>query len=104
MPKCLRFPVSRAHGPSLFKMDGEFVTRHLLIASLAAALAAGTASADTLREALASTYRSNPTLTGQREALKSTDAGVAIARAGGRPTVSAPVGVTRDLSSAGALR
>ena len=80
------------------------MTRHLLIAALTAALVAGTASADTLREALASTYRTNPTLTGQREALKATDAGVAIARAGGRPTVTANVGVTRDLSSAGALR
>ena len=78
--------------------------RHLLIGTFVAALAAGTASADTLREALASTYRSNPTLTGQREALRATDASVAIARAGGRPTVTANVGVTRDLSSAGALR
>jgi outer membrane protein len=85
-------------------MIGEFVRRHLLIGTFVAALAAGTASADTLREALASTYQSNPTLTGQREALKATDAGVAIARAGGRPTVTANVGVTRDLSSAGALR
>ena len=39
------------------------VTRHLAIASLLAALAAGTASADTLREALVSTYQANPTLT-----------------------------------------
>jgi outer membrane protein len=77
------------------------VTRHLAIASLLAALAAGTASADTLREALVSTYQANPTLTGQREALKSTDAGVAIARAAGRPQVSATVGVTRDLTRSG---
>ncbi|MGH6706572.1 MAG: TolC family outer membrane protein [Sphingomicrobium sp.] len=77
------------------------MTRHLAIASLLAALAAGTASADTLREALVSTYQANPTLTGQREALKSTDAGVAIARAAGRPQVSATVGVTRDLTRSG---
>jgi outer membrane protein len=64
-------------------------------------LVAGTASADTLREALVSTYNANPTLTGQREALKSTDAGVAIARAAGRPQVSATVGVTRDLTRSG---
>ena len=63
--------------------------RHLIIGALGAALLAGTASADTLREALNSTYRSNPTLNAQRETLKSTDA---------------TVGVTRDLSSAGALR
>jgi outer membrane protein len=80
------------------------VTRKLTIASLLAALAAGTASADTLREALVSTYQVNPTLTGQREALKSTDAGVAIARAAGRPQVSATVGVSRDLTQAGTLR
>ena len=75
--------------------------RNLAIASLLAALAAGAASADTLREALVSTYNANPTLTGQREALKSTDAGVAIARAASRPQVSATVGVTRDLTRSG---
>jgi outer membrane protein len=68
------------------------------------ALAAGTASADTLREALVSTYQANPTLTGQREALKSTDAGVAIARAAGRPQVSGTVGINRDLTQSGSLR
>jgi len=77
------------------------VNRHLAIASLIVVLAAGTASADTLREALVSTYNANPTLTGQREALKSTDAGVAIARAAGRPQVSATVGLTRDLTRSG---
>jgi len=80
------------------------VTRNLAIASLLVALAAGTASADTLREALVSTYQANPTITAQRESLRGTDAGVAIARAGGRPTVTGSVGLTRDLSSAGALR
>ena len=79
------------------------MTRHLAIASLLVALAAGTASADTLREALLSTYQANPTLTGQREALKSTDAGVAIARAAGRPQVIGTAGVTRDLTRSGAL-
>jgi outer membrane protein len=77
------------------------VTRHFAIASLIVALAAGTASADTLREALVSTYNANPTLTGQRETLKSSDAGVAIARAAGRPQVTATVGVTRDLTRSG---
>jgi outer membrane protein len=80
------------------------VTRHFAIASLIVALAAGTASADTLREALVSTYNANPTLTGQRETLKSSDAGVAIARAAGRPQVSATVGINRDLSQSGSLR
>jgi outer membrane protein len=80
------------------------VIRNLAIASLLVALAAGTASADTLREALSSTYQANPTLTAQREALKSTDAGVAIARAAGRPSVSGTVGVNRDLTQSGSLR
>ena len=75
----------------------------LLIATLAAALAAGTASADTLREALASTYRTNPTLMAQRESLKATDASVAIARAQGRPQLSATAGVNRDLTRSGIL-
>ena len=80
---------------------GVPVTRHVFAGALALALLAGTASADTLREALSMAYASNPTLTGQREALKSTDASVAIARAAGRPQVSATVGVNRDLTQAG---
>lgn len=77
------------------------MTRNIAIATLLAALASGTASADTLREALVSTYRANPTLMAQRENLKATDAGVAIARSAGRPTVSGTLGVTRDLTRSG---
>ena len=77
--------------------------RPLFIGSLLAVLAAGTASADTLREALVSTYRTNPTLAAQREALKVTDAGVAIARAAGRPQISATTGLNRDLTRSGVL-
>lgn len=80
------------------------MTRHLAIATLVAALVAGTASADTLREALVSTYSTNPTITAQREALRSTDALVAVARAAGRPTVAGTVGVTRDITQSGSLR
>jgi outer membrane protein len=64
---------------------------------------AGTASADTLREALVSTYRTNPTITGQRESLRATDANVAIARAAGRPEISATAGLNRDLTRSGIL-
>ena len=64
---------------------------------------AGTASADTLREALVLTYRNNPTITGQREVLRGTDANVAIARAAGRPQVSATAGLNRDLTRSGIL-
>ena len=73
----------------------------LTLPALALALVAGSASADTLREALNLAYATNPTLTAQRESLKATDATVAIARAAGRPTVSATVGVNRDLTQAG---
>jgi outer membrane protein len=79
------------------------VHRKLLTATLAAALMTGTASADTLREALVSAYQTNPTLTGQRETLRATDATVAIAKAAGRPQVSATLGVNRDLSRQGIL-
>ena len=75
--------------------------RHVVMGTIVLALLAGTASADTLREALVSTYASNPTITAQRESLKSTDANVAIARAAGRPAVSATVGVNRDITQAG---
>jgi outer membrane protein len=64
---------------------------------------AGTASADTLREALISAYHTNPTLTVQREDLRATDATVAIARAAGRPQISATAGINRDLSRSGIL-
>jgi len=74
------------------------VTRNIAIATLAAALFAGTASADTLREALVSTYNTNPTITAQRENLKSTDATVAIARAQGRPQVSGTAGLNQDIT------
>ena len=77
--------------------------RKLAVGSLAAALMAGTASADTLREALVSTYQTNPTITGQREALRATDANVAIARAAGRPQISATAGLNRDLTRSGIL-
>ena len=77
--------------------------RSYISASLVAALMAGTASADTLREALVSSYQTNPSLTAQRETLKGTDATVAIAKAAGRPQVSANVGVNRAISQTGVL-
>jgi outer membrane protein len=79
------------------------VFRELISASLVAALMAGTASADTLRDALVSAYRTNPTLTAQRQNLQATDATVAIARAAGRPTVTGSVGVNRNLTRSGVI-
>ena len=96
------FPVSRdrAFSPS---DDGVFVRRHLLTGALIAALMTEAAWADTLREALNATYRANPVLNAQREVLKSTDSTVAIARAGGRPTLSATVGLNRNLTRSGVI-
>ncbi|HEV2594367.1 MAG TPA: TolC family outer membrane protein [Sphingomicrobium sp.] len=74
-----------------------------LSASLIAGLMASAASADTLRDALVSSYQSNPTLTAQRQALQVTDATVAIAKAAGRPQVSAQVGLNRTITQSGVL-
>jgi outer membrane protein len=79
------------------------VRRHLLTGALIAALMTEAAWADTLRDALNATYRTNPTLNAQREVLKSTDATVAIARAGGRPTITGTVGVNRNLTRSGVI-
>jgi outer membrane protein len=79
------------------------VIRRFVTGALIGALLAGTASADTLREALVSAYHTNPDLTGQREALKATDATVAIARAAGRPQISASAGVNKNISRSGVL-
>jgi outer membrane protein len=79
------------------------VFRKLISGSLVAALMAGTAAADTLRDALVSANNTNPTLTAQRETLKGTDATVAIARAAGRPQVSTNVGVNRTITQSGLL-
>ncbi len=79
------------------------MVRTLLTGTLVAALMAGTADADTLREALVSAYQTNPTLTAQRQTLESTDAQVAIAKAAGRPQVSATVGLNRYITQTGVL-
>jgi outer membrane protein len=61
------------------------------------------AAADTLRDALAATYETSPVLNAQREALKGTDANVALAAAGARPQIAATVGINRDLTRSGVL-
>jgi outer membrane protein len=77
--------------------------RKIITGSLIAGLMAGTAGADTLRDALVSAYQTNPTLTAQRQSLRATDATVAIAKAAGRPQVSATAGLNRDLTRSGIL-
>jgi outer membrane protein len=79
------------------------VFRKLISGTIVAALMASAAGADTLREALVSTYQTNPTLTGQRQILQATDATVAIARAAGRPQISGTAGINRDLTRSGIL-
>ncbi len=62
--------------------------RGKLLAGLALTLGAGSvARADTLREAFARVYTTNPTLTGTRANLRATDEDAAIARAQGRPNL-----------------
>ncbi|WP_309610794.1 TolC family outer membrane protein [Sphingomonas sp.] len=77
------------------------MTRSIATALALVAMLAAPAAADTLREALVATYRANPTINAQREALKVTDSGVAIARAGSRPAISGTAGVNQDLTQTG---
>jgi outer membrane protein len=70
----------------------------LLAATAAAALViGGVADAATLREALVKTYHTNPTITSARAQLRTTDEGVAVARAQGRPQLAGTVGLNQDL-------
>lgn len=62
----------------------------LLIAAGAGAISIATpATADSLRDALATAYKTNPTLTGAREGQKAANEAVPIAKANGRPDVQA---------------
>ena len=53
----------------------------LAAAGLGALLVAGAGQAETLRDALVQTYRTNPTITGQRAQVRTLDEDVAVARA-----------------------
>ncbi|MBA3677174.1 MAG: TolC family outer membrane protein [Sphingosinicella sp.] len=70
-------------------------------AAVTALLAGELAQAATLREALVQTYDSNPTIMGERAQLRTLDAGVSVARAAGRPQLSATAGVNQDLTRTG---
>ncbi|MGE0180368.1 MAG: TolC family outer membrane protein [Sphingomonas sp.] len=91
-------------------MNGVYRGRWLAAASAAALVCCGSAFAqatgagepadgvvDTLREALVKTYSTNPTIMAQREALRVTDENVSIARAAGRPDVSATASFNQDV-------
>lgn len=77
--------------------------RGMLRAAVAvgALVAGGAAQAETLRDALLQTYQTNPTLTGERANLRATDEQVAVARALGRPQVSATAGINQDILQTG---
>jgi outer membrane protein len=70
------------------------MTRAIWLAG--AALLAGTAQADTLRDALVRTYSGNPSITGARARLRAIDENVSIARAEGRPNLIGTAGITQD--------
>jgi outer membrane protein len=75
------------------------------VATMTAMTMGMTAHAETvsLRDALAKTYDANPTIMAERANLRSLDEGVAIARAGGRPTVNIDTGVNQDLLTTNVL-
>ena len=76
------------------------MAQHKLGIGVAAAmLLAGVAQADTLRDAFARSYTSNPTLTAERARLRGTDEGVAIARAEGLPRVGVTASFTQQYGS-----
>ncbi len=71
------------------------MTRGVLIGT--ALLLAGSASAETLREAMVRAYQSNPTITGQRAAQRATDENVPIARSSGLPSLQSTGQFTDNL-------
>lgn len=79
------------------------LTLLLLASALTSPAVAVAQEVDTLSETLAATYRTNPTLTGERAALEGDAAAVSLAKAGGRPTMSAIAGLNRDLTRSGIL-
>ncbi len=62
--------------------------RAALLAGVALSMATAPVSAETLQEALETTYETNPTLLAARAELRATDEGVQQAKAGWRPTVT----------------
>jgi outer membrane protein len=66
---------------------------HALLALALGALAAEPASAETLEDALVSTYNNNPQILGERANLRSVDEGVPQALSGWRPTVTFTSGI-----------
>jgi outer membrane protein len=78
-------------------MHSGGMMRTLLLGGAALVGLAMPAGAETLREALAKAYASNPSITGQRAAQRALDENVPIARASGLPGVNATGSVTDNL-------
>lgn len=70
--------------------------RKFIRLALLTSIAATPAGADTLREALIRAYADNPTITGQRAALRATDENVPIARSQGLPGVNLTGGFSEN--------
>ncbi|AGH48511.1 MULTISPECIES: TolC family outer membrane protein [Sphingomonadales] len=73
-------------------------------AALAGTMVANAASADTLRDALIQTYRTNPTMTGARAQQRALDEGVPIAKADARPQVAGSADFTQNYRGLSAFR
>ena len=78
------------------RMETVVRTSFGIVCLLAVATVAGGAAAESLVEAMAAAYRNNPTLLGQRAALRASDEQVPEALSGWRPTVT----VTGDIGKA----
>lgn len=81
-------------------MTGSTLRPWLCAASLAALVVPATSPAETLRDALAEAYETNPTLTGARSGQRATDENVPIARADGLPSIGATLGYTEQVVQA----
>ena len=73
----------------------------LMAAASLIACVSGPAGAETLREALAKAYSSNPTITGARAQQRATDENVPIARAAGLPSVNTSADFSQNLLRGG---
>ena len=73
------------------------------ISLIALCVATAPAGAATLRDALVNAYNTNPTLTGSRAGVRVVDEGVAIAKAGARPTLGGNGGYTENVQTTSGL-
>ncbi len=76
------------------------VSPRTLILATAAALLASSASAETLKDALAAAYENNPTLAAARAGQRANDENVPIARADGLPSVTGTAAYNETLAAA----